>query len=141
MTITICGSMKFHDDMQKAKQQLETAGHKVQMPIKVKDVDYWAKDGSQRIAAKKKLNLISEHMQKIEKSDAILVINMTKGESENYIGANSFIEIGYAHYLKKKIFLLNPLPEQPYIVEELIATEPVVLHGNVAQIETTTHVN
>lgn len=130
MIITICGSMKFHEDMERAREKLELLGHSVFMPIKVTRVDYWAEDGSLRIEAKKGLDLIGEHHRKIEKSDAILVVNCTKRDTPYYIGANTFIEIGFAHYLRKKISLLNPVPEQPYIIEELLATEPIVVHGD-----------
>jgi hypothetical protein len=73
-------------------------------------------------------------MDKIEKSDAILVANYTKKEIENYIGANTFLEIGFAHHIGKKIYFLNPIPDQPYIREELEAVEPVVLNGNLDKI-------
>jgi hypothetical protein len=135
MTITICGSMKFHDDMVRIQAELGQAGHTVFMPIKAKGVDYWEKDGSKRIAAKKGLDLIGEHMRKIGKSDAILVVNMDKNEVKNYIGANTFIEIGYAHFIKKKIFLLNSIPDLPYIFEELTSTEPIVINGDLKKIK------
>jgi len=73
-------------------------------------------------------------MKKIEQSDAILVANYTKKDIENYIGANTFMEIGFAHYLKKKIFLLNSIPDQPYIREELESVDTVVLRGDLSKI-------
>ena len=42
MIITICGSIKFYDEM-----------------IKVKGVDYWEKDNAKRVEAKKKFEFIS----------------------------------------------------------------------------------
>jgi hypothetical protein len=67
-------------------------------------------------------------------SDAILVANYTKKEIENYIGANTFLEIGYAHHLGKKIYFLNPTPNQPYIREELESIEPVILNRDLGVI-------
>lgn len=135
MVVTICGSIKFYDEMLKAKQELEKLGHTVMMPNKAEGVDYWAKDNKVRVEAKKKFRFIDEHLDKIGKSEAILVVNVTKKEIVNYIGANTFLEMGYAYYRKKKIFTLNPLPDQPYIVDELLTFEPIVLSGKLANIK------
>ena len=134
MTITICGSIKFFEDMLKAKDRLEELGHAVLMPIKADGVDYWAEDNSTRVEAKKKFNFISEHMNKIEKSEAILVVNITKGDIENYIGANTFLEIGYAYHRDKKIYFLNSIPAQKYIEDEILTIEPTVLYGDLTKI-------
>lgn len=135
MTITLCGSIKFMDQMEEARKKLEKLGHRDLMPIKAKEVDYWSKDNSSRVAAKKKYGFIEEHMDKIAKSDAILVVNITKGEIQNYIGANTFLEIGFAHYLKKKIYFLNPIPNQPYIIDEIETVEPVIINGDYSEIK------
>lgn len=135
MTITICGSIKFFDKETELQHELEAMGHTVYMPIKAKGVDYWAEDNTSRVEAKKGLGLMAEHYRKIEKSDAILVVNVTKGDIENYIGANTFLEIGYAHFLGKAIYLLNPAPDQPYIKDEVATVEPVVLNGDLTKLE------
>jgi hypothetical protein len=135
MIITICGSLKFFDEEVKIKEELEKLGHTVHMPVKVPELDYWEKDGASRVEAKQNLNLMGEHMKKIENSEAILVANLSKPEIENYIGANTFMEMGFAHYLGKKIFTLNPLPNQPYIREELDSINPTILNGNLESIK------
>ena len=66
--------------------------------------------------------------------EAILVANYEKNGVPNYIGANTFLEIGFAHVLGQKIFLLNPLPENSYIKTELEAVRPVVIHGDLSKI-------
>ena len=38
MTITICGSIKFIDQMISAQKVLEKAGHKVYMPVKAPEL-------------------------------------------------------------------------------------------------------
>jgi nucleoside 2-deoxyribosyltransferase len=134
MTITICGSIKFFDQMLGIQDQLERMGHAIFMPIKAEGVDYWSEDNTGRVHAKKQLGLIAEHMDKIEKSDAILVVNLTKGEIQNYIGANTFLEIGFAHYRGKKIYLFNAIPDQGYIKDEMLTVEPIVLDGDLARI-------
>lgn len=78
---------------------------------------------------------MSEHMKKIEKSDAILVVNITKNDIENYIGANTFAEMVFSDYKKKKIFVLNPLPKQAFIKDEIESMETVVINGNLSQIK------
>jgi len=135
MTITLCGSIKFFDQMVELQKQLEAQGHTVLMPVKAPGVDYWAEDNTSRVKAKKTLELINEHFKKIEQSDAILVVNITKGDVENYIGANTFLEIGFAHYISKKIYLLNSAPDQPYIRDEIVTIEPVVLNGDLARLQ------
>ncbi len=130
MKITICGSIKFFDDMVDLQKKLEKLGHEILMPVKAPGVDYWAKDNTARVKAKKTLELINEHFRKIEKSDAILVVNVTKGDIKNYIGANTFLELGFAHYLGKRIYLLNPIPDQPYILDEILTIDPIILEGD-----------
>ena len=71
---------------------------------------------------------------KIKKSDAILVLNYDKNEVKNYIGGNTLIEIGFAHYWKTKIFLLNPIPEIPYYKSEIEAVKPVIINGDLSKI-------
>ena len=126
--------MKFNEKMLKLKERLESMGHEILMPIAVEGLDYWGEDGAKRVEAKKSLGLVRTHMDKIEKSDAILVANYAKGDIENYIGANTFLEMGFAHYRGKKIFVLNPLPNQKYVEDELVSFDPVVLNGNVKEI-------
>jgi len=135
MKVVICGSIKFYKDMLNAKKELEKFGHKVLMPVKAKGVDYWSEDNKARVEAKKKFEFIGEHLDKIESGDAILVVNVTKKEIENYIGANTFLEMGFAYYRKKKIYTLNPLPNQPYIIDELLTFDLVVLNGELDKIK------
>lgn len=135
MIIVICGSIKFYDEMVKTKKQLERLGHKILMPVKAEGVDYWEEDNMKRVEAKKKFGFINKHLDKIDESDAILVVNVTKKEIENYIGANTFLEMGFAYFRKKKIYLLNPLPNQPYIIDEMLTFEPIVLDGKLDAIK------
>ncbi|MCJ7804223.1 hypothetical protein MUP35_00610 [Patescibacteria group bacterium] len=135
MKITVCGSIKFMDEMIKIQQKLEKMGFVVFMPVKAKGVDYWAKDNTERVKAKKKFGFISKHMDRIEKSNAILVVNVNREKIKNYIGANTFLEMGFAHYRKKKIYILNPLPKQDYIIDELLTFEPIILNGRLNLIK------
>lgn len=134
MKITICGSMKFNQEMVGLGEELKKLGHEVFMPVAVDGVDYWSEDSKQKIEAKQGLNLIGKHMDKIEGTDAILVANYTKGEIKNYIGANSFLEMGFAFYRGKKIFVLNQLPDQKYINDEILSFNAVILDKDLTKI-------
>lgn len=123
------------NEMREAEEKLREFCHEVLMPIQAKGVDYWSEDNTNRVEAKKTHGLIGKHMDKIERSDAILVINITKKDVENYIGANTFLEVGFAHYRKKKIFFLNPTPVQAYIIDEIETIEPIVINGDYSKIQ------
>ena len=47
-----------------------------------------------------------------------------------YIGANTFLELGFAYLLEKPIYLLHQIPDQPNQVE-IMGLGPIVLAGNV----------
>jgi hypothetical protein len=122
------------EQMEEAGLKLQTLGHQVLMRIKAEGVDYWSNDNTGRVEAKKKYGFIGEHFGKIDRSDAILVVNIAKDGIDNYIGANTFLEIGFAYYMQKKIFFLNSIPSQPYIKDELEVFEPVIIYGDYSRI-------
>ncbi len=68
------------------------------------------------------------------KSDCVLIVNQEKRGVKNYIGGNTFLEMGYAFALGKPIFVLNPLPELPYITE-MNGMQPVIINGNLTKIK------
>lgn len=76
-----------------------------------------------------KTEMIRRHLERIKKADAILVVNETAKGTENYIGANSFLEMGMAFALGKPIFLLNTIPQQPNR-DELLGLNPIELKGD-----------
>lgn len=135
-TIAVCGSMKFIKSMEDVASKLKKFGYNVLMPVEMKHIDYWQdSDHKLKVRAKQEYDLIRKHFRKIEKSDAILIINNSKGKIKNYIGANTFLELGYAYYLNKKIFLLNNPSKQKYILDELKSMDAVVLSGNIENIK------
>jgi len=143
MKIVICGSMAFAKQMKTAKDELESKGHKVNVPefveefIKIKELEMRAKRGgcSEGAKWKMKYNLIKKHYEKIKRADAILVLNYDKNKIKNYIGGNSFLEMGFAHILDKKIFLLRSVPSFKFYYEEILAMKPVILKGNLSKIK------
>ncbi len=44
------------------------------------------------------------------------------------------MEIGFAHVLNQKIFLLNPIPDIIYYKTEIEAVRPIILNGNIKSI-------
>jgi nucleoside 2-deoxyribosyltransferase len=136
MTITICGSMQFHREMTQIQLLLEDQGHTVLVPkdltVLEQNESYMETD-EERISSKIEHDFIREHFRKIEKSDAVLVLNYEKKGIAGYIGGNTFLEMGYAFGLGKKIYLLHPVPEMDYSVE-MHAMKPVVLNGDLGKI-------
>ncbi|MBI3559788.1 hypothetical protein HY087_01510 [Candidatus Gottesmanbacteria bacterium] len=137
MTITICGSMKFHQEMRGVRSQLERMGHTVFVPksIELMDTEGYVhpEDDEDRITAKIEHDFIRAHFKKVQDADAILVLNYDKKGIANYIGGNTFLEIGLAYWLGKKIFLLHPIPEMDYKTE-MHAMQPIVLNGDLSRL-------
>jgi predicted RNA-binding protein with PUA domain len=136
MKVVICGSMKFSRSMIKAKDELEKLGHKVILP---RHAEKYAKlntsDHIYHKSAKNKINndLIRDYYNEINESDAVLIINEKVNGIDNYVGGNSFLEMGFAHVLNKKLFLLNPIPQMIY-TDELIAMQPIIIDGDIKNI-------
>lgn len=144
MNITICSSIDFSDKIKEIYDFLLSKEHKVGIPymtekiikgeielndfLKVKE-----KEGDTKFRQEAGADLIRRHYEKIKNSDAILVINLDKKGIENYIGGNTFLEMGFAYVLGKKIYLLNPLPNMPYS-DELKAMNPIVLNNDLDKI-------
>jgi len=136
MKILICGSMRLSREMLEAKNKLEDLGYSVQLPDFVEEYANLEKtEDMHRESVKNKVDydLIRGYFKEIEKGDAILVVNETVNGIENYIGGNSFLEMGFAHVLNKKIYLLNDIPEIGY-KDEIIAMQPIVLNGDLSKI-------
>ena len=136
MTITICGSMQFHDEMLKTKIELEVLGHVVFIPSGVYDKsrnEFYVDTDEERVTVKIEHDLIREHFRYIEQSEAILVLNYDKKGVVGYIGGNTFLEMGLAFWLGKKIFLLHPIPQMDCLTE-MYAMQPVVLNGDFSKL-------
>lgn len=129
--------MSFIKEMVEAEAILKKKGWTVFIP---KGIELMRKSGwklpdkhSEKVKDKIKHRFIKEHFQKIKKCDAILVLNYSKKNKKNYIGGNSFLEMGFAHVLGKKIYLLNPIPRCAYEVE-IRSMQPTVLNDNLSGI-------
>jgi nucleoside 2-deoxyribosyltransferase len=83
---------------------------------------------------KKKGRAIMAHFKKITESDCVLITNYEKKGIPDYIGGNTFLEIGYAYGNNKKIYLLNNIPQQSSFKEELLGMRPTSLGGDIMKI-------
>lgn len=144
MNIAICGSIDSSDAMIAAYQQLSAAGHNLEMPFYTLRImrgetsleEYRSKKAKHGDVAFRKASnddLIKRHYKNIQNVDAILMVNVDKNSIKNYIGGNTFLEMGFAYVLNKPIYLLNDIPDMPY-KDELIAMNPVILHGDLSKI-------
>jgi hypothetical protein len=125
--------MSFAGKMLEVSGKLEKMGHQPILPVDILEA---VKDPSlgQNIASGIEKDVIRDHLAKIERSDAILVLNYDKDGIAGYVGGSSLIEMGFAHYLKKKIFLLNPVPDVIYSVE-IRMMQPIILKGDVKKLD------
>lgn len=142
MRIAICGSLDFTYEIQKLAEKLIKNGHQVTIPISSQKIIKGEITLETIIQEKEKnslfkraieYNVIREYWKIIKKSDAILVANYDKNNIKNYIGGNTFLEIGFAHILNKKIYLLNSIPKMHY-TSEIKAMQPIILNGKISKI-------
>ena len=137
MKIGVVGSMQFTEQLIKARDELIRLGHEAFTTSLASA--FWGKSDSEKEAIKlnqkKNLDPIREFWNLMQGADAILVMNFEKGGVENYIGGNTLIEIGFAHVLGQKIFLLNPIPKTPYCKSEIEALRPIVIDGDLKLIK------
>ena len=135
MKICICCSLSFPAEAKKIAKELEKLGHGVLLPTGIL-LDAIYKPDFDPVKAKDDggYNSVREHLDKIKESDAILVCNFTKNGIENYIGANTFLEMGFAYYIGKPIFAINPLPDYKYINDEILSFDVEMLNGDLTKI-------
>jgi diphthamide synthase subunit DPH2 len=52
-----------------------------------------------------------------------------------YIGSNVLMEMGLAFYLKKPIFILNPVSDDMPVYEEVIGMGSVIIDGDLMKVQ------
>lgn len=96
MKVTICGSLRFEDDIQKWHEALAFGGYTpycmVAMPSQHNNKKEWYSTHEKMI-----LDLI--HLSKIEESDAVLVVDV-----DGYIGESTQREVWWAKIRDKAIY-------------------------------------
>jgi len=134
MKIVICGSMFASKKIMKCVEFLEKEGNDVVFPDGCKEYALSGKIKKEDVAHKVENDLIRGYFKKIKDCDCVLVVNVDKDGISNYIGGNSFLEIGFAYVLRKKIFLLNPVPNARY-KDEIFVMEPIIINGDLSKIK------
>lgn len=132
--------MAFAKEMLEIKDQLKKMGHTVQVPHGIEshitdnnfvdDLDANKKWCIDNDIMRKCFNLVAE-------SDAVLVLNHKRNGVDGYIGVSALMELGIAHFLRKKIFLFNPTPsyQKHRWVHEVEIMQPLVINGDLKQIK------
>jgi hypothetical protein len=148
--IVLAGSMFFMDKMTAVANDLESLGFSVTCPELTEEekktgantftgyVDYLGdveKVSPDDPVWKMKGEAIREYKKVIDVCDALLICNFDKGEKKNYIGANSFIEMGYGFFINKPIFILQGPPYADSKIEEVLGMTPIFLYGNLGKIK------
>lgn len=97
--ITVCGSMKFINEMMDIAEKLELEGNCLLMPLfnsnRSNKDSYTEEEGK---------ILDQMHKEKIKLADAIIVVN-----KDNYIGSSTSKEIEFAKSLNKEILYYTDL--------------------------------
>ena len=130
--------MTFYKEMREMKLTLERLGYTVFVPVSTdEEPPIEGRPGISKdelVAAKIEYDFIRRHFKNIEISDAILILNYPKKGIDGYVGGNTFLEMGYAFGLKKKIFTLYPVPDMEYAAE-MYAMQPIVIDGKLEKIQ------
>lgn len=120
--ITLCSSAKFYTELKLIAEELIKEGYEVLLPS-MKDYHELGEDA----LAKIQYNLIRNHFEKIDKSDAIYVLNLEKNGMKGYIGGNVLMEISHAFYKKIPIYMYQSYSEDLPYKEELRAMQPIIM--------------
>jgi hypothetical protein len=120
--------------MRELESRLVERGHSCDLPVEVSLTDYAKRSHEEAVQNIVRHNLIREHYRKIRAADAILVVNPDKDGLRNYIGGNTFLEMGFAYVNDKRLYVLNPLPDYVNYYDEMAGMRPVILSGDVSRI-------
>ncbi|MBD3360080.1 MAG: hypothetical protein GF365_05250 [Candidatus Buchananbacteria bacterium] len=151
MIITICASIKFWPQIIAVKEKLEAIGHQVLIPphqVKNEVGDFISVEEYYQVRKsmiergdndnwvwQRKNEAIIWHFDKVNQADCILVLNYDKNNIPGYIGGNTLMEMGIACWLKKPIYLLNPIPRKISYYEEIKGMQPIIINDNLNLIK------
>lgn len=137
MKIGVVGSMQFTEKMIDIKNKLSEIGHDAFLTNLAAPFVGKTDEEKEKIKINQKNNsdAIREFWKLMQGADAVLVANYDKNGVKNYIGGNTLMEIGFAHVLNQKIYLLYPIPEIPFYKTEIEAVNPIVINGNLSKIK------
>ncbi len=134
--VILCGSISAADEIIHVQKKLLKMNFEVEIPEGVKNEFLRGRttiSTSEKAEDKIKHDLIRGYYEKMKLYDIVLVVNIEKKGIPGYVGGNTLIEMAFAHFLNKKLYVLHPIPDLPY-TSEILATQPYVLNGNLALI-------
>jgi NTP pyrophosphatase (non-canonical NTP hydrolase) len=138
--IVVCGSNAFREKMIEFKNKLNEMGHEgvihpdYEAFARGEKQEVWKQIQADHARAKKENNYIGWYHDAIVSSDAILVLNYDKNGIANYVGGNTLMEIAFAHTSGKKVFLINPVPQEVSYADEIGAMYDEILYGDLSKI-------
>jgi hypothetical protein len=136
MKIGVVGSMQYTEKMLEIRDKLNRMGHEAFVTTFAPAMAGKSDEEKEKMKLHQKYDLdaIREFWRLMQGADAVLVVNLDKNGIKNYVGGNTFLEMGFAHVLNQKIFLLNPIPEISFYKTEIEAMKPIILNGDLTKI-------
>ena len=139
MKIMVIGSMTFAKVMLQTKKELEKLGHDADIPF---DVEHHLNDEGAIDDLDRNFqycvenDVVRKGFQQVADADAALVLNLPKNGISGYIGTSALMEMAIAHWLRKKIFLLNEPPEhtEHRWAHEVKIMQPKILYGDLSKV-------
>ena len=112
MKIVLASSRAFYEQMEQIKAELVKHGFEV--------------TASKDVPNDHTGNVMTKLFPILEEADAMLVLNYERHGIPGYIGVSVLIEMTYALWLGKKIYVLNELPDVDYREEiDLMGAEVI----------------
>ena len=123
MKITVSGSAKKLDELEKLRDELTAMGFDVHVPTR--SSDYQLGDYELR------KELIDEHLNFMRDCDVFLIGNIkSPDEKFGHVGLSTYFETGWAYALGKPIFALNEIDPGSEMAEDLLSLGIIILNGN-----------
>ena len=135
MKIFLCASRTNYGRLRAVIEELERRGHVVTPPNNYDDPgrEERVKSSTPEEYQTWKASMLRRQAKKVQSNDAVLVLNFDKGESRNYLGGATFLEVFKAWELGKKIYFFNPVPDG-ILHDELHAMCPIVVQGDLSRV-------
>ncbi|TSC55887.1 MAG: Maf-like protein [Parcubacteria group bacterium Gr01-1014_18] len=121
MKIFICENITPENKMHEIKQKLQKDGQNTT-------------NASAIAEAQNPLDLIkNDYTKQIENSDAVLVLNLESQSIPGFIDGFTFLQMGIAYNMNKRIYLMHPIPKMHY-ENTIQAMNPIILNGDITKI-------
>lgn len=137
MKIGVISSMQNSEKMLEVCRDLEKMGHVAFASKFAPSMVGKSDEEKEEMKLNQKYNMdaIREFWNLMQNADAVLVLNLDKNGMKNYVGGNTFLEMGFAHVLNQKIYMYNPIPENPFYQTEIVAMNPVIINRDLNLIK------